>query len=188
MPNHCYQNVNIQGPRSLVRLIYDHLNTDTDNLTKQFCQLVLPMPFELHNAPKTVWSGYAVESWYKWRVENWGTKWDVADVEITDDLEEQGSRFDESATAEFEFSCWTAWSPPVPVWDKLHELGVRVTADYQDEGGMFEGRYENGVNESWDPEFEKQKENDCECGLTEDGTWSEELFDQNGCTCEKEDA
>ena len=30
----------------------------------------------------------------------------------------------------------------------------------------------------------KYIEENCECGLLEDGTWSEELFDQFGCTCE----
>ena len=31
---------------------------------------------------------------------------------------------------------------------------------------------------------EKEKEENCECGLMEDGTWSEELFDKFGCTCD----
>ena len=26
---------------------------------------------------------------------------------------------------------------------------------------------------------------DCECGLKEDGTWSEEVFDRYGCSCEE---
>ena len=30
----------------------------------------------------------------------------------------------------------------------------------------------------------KDREENCECGLTEKGTWSEELFDEFGCTCE----
>tara|TARA_R100001460_G_scaffold10240_2_gene24212 strand:+ start:9 stop:143 length:135 start_codon:yes stop_codon:yes gene_type:complete len=34
------------------------------------------------------------------------------------------------------------------------------------------------------------KEKDCECGLKEDGTWSDEVFDRFGCDCveEEEDA
>lgn len=31
---------------------------------------------------------------------------------------------------------------------------------------------------------EKEKEENCECGLTKDGTWSEKLFDTFGCACE----
>ena len=29
----------------------------------------------------------------------------------------------------------------------------------------------------------KEKEENCECGLKEDSTWSEEVFDRFGCTC-----
>ena len=49
---------------------------------------------------------------------------------------------DDQKVAWFSFSCWTAWAPPVPVWDRLHAMGIEVEADYQDEGGMnFEGAY-----------------------------------------------
>jgi hypothetical protein len=37
--------------------------------------------------------------------------------------------------ASFSFNCWTAWSPPVPVWNTLVNMGISVDADYQDEGG-----------------------------------------------------
>ena len=149
MPNHCYQQVHIYGPRFLVKELFDRL-TEND----QFCQHVIPMPFEQWLAPKTKLYGYEVEGWYDWRVNNWGTKWDVADVEITQPLtihdDEGGEPF--SMNASFSFNCWTAWSPPEPVWNKLVEMGLSVDADYQDEGMMFEGRYVNGVNESWEPE------------------------------------
>ena len=32
--------------------------------------------------------------------------------------------------------------------------------------------------------MKREKEENCECGLTEEGTWSEELFEECGCTCE----
>tara|TARA_R100001126_G_C4790910_1_gene131827 strand:- start:416 stop:544 length:129 start_codon:yes stop_codon:yes gene_type:complete len=35
-------------------------------------------------------------------------------------------------------------------------------------------------------EKEKEKEENCECGLMDDGTWSEELFDEFGCTCDED--
>lgn len=147
MPNHCSQQVHIHGPRFLVKELFDHL-TKAD---PEFCQIVIPMPFEQWLAPKTKWGGYEVSGWYDWRVNNWGTKWDVVDVEITQPLASQGMQ-PEDMTASFSFQCWTAWSPPVPVWDKLHGLGISVVADYQDEGRYFEGRYVDGVDESWDPD------------------------------------
>ena len=51
----------------------------------------------------------------------------------------------------FSFKCWTAWAPPVPVWDKLHAMGIEVEADYEDEGLMFKGEYMHGVDSSWEP-------------------------------------
>jgi hypothetical protein len=112
------------------------------------------MPFEQWQAPKTQWGGYEVEGWYDWRVNNWGTKWDVCEVEIDEELdhetrEEDGRLITADTKSWFEFRCWTAWGPPLPVWNKLHELGVKVHATYQDEGGLFEGEYVDG---SWKPE------------------------------------
>ncbi len=167
MPNHCDQQVHIYGPRFLVKEIYNALTENGYNphnggraLNPQFCQLVVPMPFEQWLAPKTKLHGYEVSGWYDWRVENWGTKWDVVDVEITQPLTFHDDEEDvapESMNASFSFNCWTAWGPPVPVWDKLHSMGVSVDADYQDEGMMFEGRYVDGVNDSWEPEFEEEE-------------------------------
>jgi len=128
-------------------------------LNPQFCQLIKPMPFEQWLAPRTQWQGFDVEGWYDWRVENWGTKWDVAEVEITQPLtlHDDEDVDPASMSASFSFNCWTAWGPPIPVWDKLHSMGISVDADYQDEGGLFEGQYLNGVDESWTPEFEEEE-------------------------------
>jgi len=166
MPNHCYQGVHIHGPRFLVKEIYNALTQngyDPHNggraLNPQFCQLIKPMPFEQWLAPRTQWQGFDVEGWYDWRVENWGTKWDVAEVEITQPLtlHDDEDVDPPSMSASFSFNCWTAWGPPIPVWDKLHSMGISVDADYQDEGGLFEGQYLNGVDESWTPEFEEEE-------------------------------
>ena len=158
MPNHCYQQVHVYGPRFLVKELYDNLSKEEP----QFCQVVLPMPFEQWLAPKSRLHGYEVEGWYDWRVTNWGTKWDVVDVEITQSLllhdDEPDTDDPWTMNASFSFNCWTAWSPPIPVWDKLHEMGISVDADYQDEGMMFEGRYVNGEDKCWEPEIEEEED------------------------------
>ena len=52
--------------------------------------------------------------------------------------------------AGFSFQCWTAWREPIPVWQKLTEMGICVTY-YADEGGYFCGIYEGGeISESTD--------------------------------------
>ena len=170
MPNHCYQQVRIEGPHYLVSMLYNGLTENGYNphnggraKNPQFCQLVCPMPFEQWQAPKAKWRQFNVEGWYDWRVNNWGTKWDVCEVEIDEELdhetrEDNGRLVEADTRSWFEFRCWTAWGPPVPVWDKLHELGVKVHATYQDEGGMFEGEYIDGDDTTWTPEDEEEME------------------------------
>jgi len=156
MPNHCYQQVEIYGPRFLVKELYDHLSKEEP----QFCQLICPMPFEQWLAPATKLMGYEVAGWYDWRVTNWGTKWDVVDVDATQPLTIHDDEDTDPANmnASFVFNCWTAWSPPIPVWNKLVEMGLSVDADYQDEGMMFEGHYVNGEDKCWEPEIDEEEE------------------------------
>ena len=39
---------------------------------------------------------------------------------------------------------YTAWSPPIPVFDKLTDMGYQVNAQYLDEGWMYVGEYVDG--------------------------------------------
>jgi len=143
MPNHCDQQVTITGPRALVSQIEENLEEG------RFCDLISPMPFEMWIAPDQG----NVGAWYEWRNENWGTKWDVCEVELGD-LRLIG----DGTTKEIEFRCWTAWAPPIPIWDRLVDLGCKVDADYQDEGGMFEGTYRDGLDECWVPPADEEEE------------------------------
>jgi len=137
MPNHCYQSVEVRGPRAMVRYLYEEL---TEN--KRFCDVVIPIPLE------------SVADSYNWCWDNWGVKWDVAEVEITNDLQTIGVERDGDAW--FSFRCWTAWGPPVPVWERLHALGLEVHAEYQDEAMLFAGEFSDGENFSWDPADEEE--------------------------------
>ena len=153
MPNHCYQSVYLRGPSHLIQ----HLHKALSKSEPEFCSTIAPMPFE-------VWANEErrpdrlMPDWYEWRVENWGTKWDVCEVEIDDTYrskDRDGLEYsDDKKVAWFSFRCWTAWGPPVPVWDRLHAMGIEVEADYRDEGGMFEGEYHHGEDKCWQPEEE----------------------------------
>jgi hypothetical protein len=79
------------------------------------------MPFEVW-ANEERRSDQLMPDWYEWRLENWGTKWDVCEVEIDEDCLEYS---DDKKVAWFSFRCWTAWAPPVPVWDSFMRWALR---------------------------------------------------------------
>ena len=143
MPNHTSQQVHVTGPQYLMAHIYEAVKNGT------LCQTVCPMPFE-------VWSqedeGH-VPAWYQWRLDNWDTKWDIYSVEISQEISVPDAR-ERSAEVTFQFNCETAWSPPIKVWEKLHDMGIIIDASYQDEGMMYEGTFIDGVDKTWTPEEE----------------------------------
>ena len=67
--------------------------------------------------------------WYNWRVENWGTKWDVTDIAFHETKVSMSYEFD------------TAWSPPTDVIRALSELfpTAYITHTYKEPGMGFGG-------------------------------------------------
>ena len=55
-------------------------------------------------------TGITDQRWYDWRLQNWDTKWDAYNVNVTDD---------DPDLLEVEFD--TAWSPPEAICEKLRE-------------------------------------------------------------------
>ena len=100
---------------------------------------------EAHEAANVEKFGHA--SWYSWRIENWGTKWEVGEGEFDYDPETN------KATGWFQ----TAWSPPVTAMEALTELGFIVELKYREEGMSFVGEYtsEDG-DECYNVDFEDE--------------------------------
>jgi len=70
-------------------------------------------------------TGRTDDRWYDWRLQNWDTKWDCYDVEVTDD---------DPSQLEVEFK--TAWSPPEAICNELREQYPDVTISwFYDEPG-----------------------------------------------------
>lgn len=92
------------------------------------CNEFVPMP-----------DGY-IESgeWYNWSIDNWGTKWDIG-----------ANRGHLTTTKHGSVECnfLSAWSPPVGLYEKLDELGFRVTAVYFEPGIGFCGIWSDGEDE-----------------------------------------
>jgi len=68
---------------------------------------------------------FGATNWYEWSNKNWGTKWDAYDVEVL--------REDE-CSLDIQFT--TAWSPPVPLYEKLSEMfpDAEISGFWSDEG------------------------------------------------------
>lgn len=116
MPNWCQNVMYIQNHNpSLVKAIKE------GNL----CEHIVPEPKDDEGEPTS--------GWYDWRVENWGTKWDIKYeyLEVDDD---------DTLIVKFD----TAWSPPDKVFDAMHKKGYAFEAYYVEYGMEYYGSYVDG--------------------------------------------
>ena len=133
MPNHTDNRVILSHADSkMIDDIYNVMNTEDTELL----QHIKPMPKELEGTTAPSDS----PNWYDWCIENWGTKWDIYDAHC--------DRIDAN-TLQLYFN--TAWSPPIPVFDKLVDMGFEVTARYLDEGWGYIGEYTGGFAHRTEP-------------------------------------
>lgn len=82
---------------------------------------------------------YGYQSWYDWRLANWGCKWDI-----------EGSAVSSPEHHALESFFDSPWGPPTIAYKALEGLGFRITAMYYEPGMGFAGRYEDGLDESMD--------------------------------------
>lgn len=66
---------------------------------------------------------FPVIDWYEWNIANWGTKWNACRQEI--EVTKSGN----SAVLEITFD--TAWSPPIPVIEKIFELAQHLDLEVE---------------------------------------------------------
>ena len=134
MPNWC---------RNQITLSHDDVAQidRVKNHASNFLQEFIPCPKELLEG----------EGWYDWRVNNWGTKWEV-DLKIIHE-----SVDGKSIVAEFD----SAWSPPLEAYQKLEKMGFEIDAMYSEPSMCFAGRYKEGVEDFYstvdfdDPDWDK---------------------------------
>jgi len=127
MPNYCENVVTIKHPDPLVIAgLVEAFNNG------KFFQFVVPMDSDIDMDANS--ENDSLPNWYNWRVDNWGTKWDI---DPTD-----GNVMIESPI-EINLSFNTAWSPPLGVYAKLSEQGFTVDAKYHEYGMMFYGTFTN---------------------------------------------
>ena len=129
MPNWCENKLEIQGDfEKLKEFCSKHIRFNKESNNDDFSfETVVPTPDNFDD-PKF--------DWYSWCCDNWGTKWDAAEASVSE-LHRCSSGY-----SELSIYFDTAWSPPIPIVDKL-------VSDYPDlyfklsfyEPGMFFAGY-----------------------------------------------
>ena len=153
MPNYCNNNIVITGPNSVIDKIEKIANGDKGDLLQYF----YPMPKALQDttAPlqkdatkeekakaKENLKKYGYDNWYDWRVENWGTKWDIMEFyninrkKIGEDESEISLGFD------------TAWAPALGAYERFidENSNCSLKAYYYEPGCDFMGEWDNGMD------------------------------------------
>lgn len=120
MPNWCYNSLTIShDDPAMIKRIVEH--------SKAPLQELIPCPYDPETSDK----------WYDWRIENWGTKWDI-------ELHSIYNYDDNTISCAFD----SAWSPPIEAYNRLRELGFVITAMYKELGMMFCGMYDSEGEEN----------------------------------------
>ena len=152
MPNHCQNRVTVYGSGNdtdetraqiaKIKQMFEDEHTftqvipepDWDNLPLMFKEETVSRGIgnkignlgELPVNGRFQSTGRQDDRWYNWRLQNWDTKWDAYDVEITDDDPDQ-----------LEVTFNTAWSPPEAVCHAMREQFPDLSVSwFYDEPGM----------------------------------------------------
>ena len=131
MPNWCNNSITISGSTETLETLWEEANKEDSGLL----QAMVPMPSEL-NDTKAPSEG---ANWYNWRVQNWGTKWEV-------DLEGLEFVNNHDGTSVIEGWFDSAWAPPIEAYNTFLDMmdGCSIEATYEEGGMDFAGIYEDG--------------------------------------------
>lgn len=132
MPNWCQNNLTISHEDRSKVMEFVHAYKEG-----RACEHYLPVPKDENG--ELISDEFSPNDWYRWRINNWGTKWDIG----SDNNELHGLNptvVDNEATMTFD----SAWSPPVGLYEKLHQLGFSVDATYFEPGMAFCGIWHDG--------------------------------------------
>lgn len=145
MPNWCNNTLSIQGPTDTLKPLWEEANREGSGLLNA----MKPMPAELEGTtspapkegtPQPLVDGF--NNWYDWRVQNWGTKWDV---------DTEGLEFTDNGDGTASIVGWfdSAWAPPIEAYNTfLDDMDNCTLESFYEEGGMdFAGHYDNGSDD-----------------------------------------
>lgn len=143
MPNWCNNSITIQGPTETLKTLWEEAKTSDPNGEFGLLNAMVPMPQELEGTTSPSKDGS--ESWYSWRVNNWGTKWDVSD---------EGLEFTDNGDGTAAITGWfdSAWAPPINAYHTWLDDNDNcdLYATYEEGGMDFAGIYDNGSDDYMD--------------------------------------
>jgi hypothetical protein len=170
MPNWCSNSIEIVGPRDKIRALWAQAQKDENEgggllrglrsepnydetpvakaypeIGAQYAKTDEEREAALKNEP-TIRS----DSWWDWRVTNWGTKWEVSTEGLEFEQDEDGNFTNATGEPYARITGWfdSAWSPPMTACGFYAEANpdVRITLDYHEPGMAFVGRavYDEG--------------------------------------------
>jgi len=150
MPNWCSNTLEIKGP---TKKLEEFSKTIKDG--EGFFNTILPLPKQLEETTSTTPKDSnqplidGANNWYDWRVNNWGTKWDVdgEDSFYTNELKDFDTLEDGTERSVLTLAFDTAWSPPEGIFEELSRQGFGIKAYYYEPGMDFAGRWEDGDDE-----------------------------------------
>ena len=137
MPNWCNNNISISGPIETIRTLWEQATAEGED--NGLLDAMMPMPKELEGTTAPSEDG---NDWYSWRVNNWGTKWEVSTegLEFTDN---------EDGTASIDGWFDSAWAPPVGAYEHFSDMmdNCSLSASYYEPGMDFAGFWIDGEDE-----------------------------------------
>jgi len=77
------------------------------------------------------------DGWYRWCLDNWGTKWDLCDISYSD-------RQDDNTLI---IRADSAWSPPIEAFKFAEEQGWKINAVFFEAGTCYAGTHIDGVTD-----------------------------------------
>lgn len=168
MPNWCCANVEISATETEIKRLKKAIKAgNKDKATKGLLNAMVPQPkFE------------GDSDWYSWNVDNWGTKWEVSHVSITEETAT-------SLTLTFD----TAWGPATTAfetWAGGGEGDFTYTYKYYEPGMAFLGEATHDGTCSFDDQVSANDDPDRYREIARD-EWGDEPWDEEEDEEDEED-
>lgn len=153
MPNYCQNRLLVEGPAESLDKFSKDIKGEKSDLS---IERIIPEPPEgdPRRIPSSTHEGGW--DWYSWRVENWGTKWDIHEAVMT--------KTDQGLVYAFD----SAWAPPLEAIKRISIAypELKFSFNYLEAGMAFYGTaiyQDEGVLEEREAEFNYE-----DCELDED--------------------